>query len=122
MGGSMSSEKIRRIEWWIRQKSAVESAAQSADSFGSLVSMMADKLQIDVTTVETGHHLADLAERVTDVPAFIRYLEREAIYVIAMAQAEASARRDERNRKQAEAGDPNDVIAMYGATNLQPKE
>lgn len=116
MGGSMSSEKIRRVEWWSRQKSALETAAQSADSFGSLVSIMADKLQIDVTTVDGGCDLADLAARVTDVPAFIRYLERESLFVVAIAQAEASERRAKREAQGV------DLVAQYGAPNLQPQD
>lgn len=93
MSGSMSSDQIRRIEWWSRIKSALEAAAQSADSFGSLVSTMATKLQIDVTTIEAGERIADLARRVDDVPAFIRYCDCEALYIVALAQAESQERR-----------------------------
>ena len=116
MSASMS-EKIRRIEWWSRLKSALETSAQSADSFGSLVSTMAARLQIDVTTIEAGERIADLANRVDDVPAFIRYCDREAMYIVALAQAEAKQRRAQRE----EHGDM-DIVDHYGAINLQPEE
>lgn len=116
MGRSMSTEKVRRLEWWSRQKSALETAATSADSFGSLVSMMADKLQIDVTTVATAQKLAELAKRVDDPPEFIRYCERQSIYIIAIAQAESQDRRAAREQTH------GDIVDHYGSPNLQPEE
>jgi hypothetical protein len=116
IGGSMSSEKIRRIEWWSRQQSALKAAAESADSFGSLVSVMGEKLQIDVATNSSALQVAELASRVDDVPAFIRYCEREALFIVAMAQAEAAERREEREQTQ------GDVVDHYGAPNLQPED
>src|SRR5690606_17849209 len=84
MMASASSEKIRRIEWWQRAKSALETAAMSADSFSSMVSAMARKLQIDVTTTTTGLDVANLALAVEpDFESFRRFCEREAIYVVA---------------------------------------
>lgn len=95
MMASASGEKIRRIEWWQRAKSALETAAMSADSFPSMVSAMARKLQIDVTTTTTGLDVANLALAVEpDFESFRRFCEREAIYVVAIVQAENKASRD----------------------------
>jgi hypothetical protein len=115
MMSSASTEKIRRIEWWSRAKSALETAAQSADSFGSLVSVMGRKLQIDVTTTHTAQEVAALASRVSDFEAFRHYVEHEALYVVAIAQAESAERKAVR-------GAAGDVVDHYGTPNLQPEE
>lgn len=116
MMASASSDNIRRIEWWSRAKTALETAALRADSFGSMVSVMARKLQIDVTTIKTAERVAELAVRVDDFTAFSRFCATEALYVVAIAQAESKERRDERERTQ------GDVVDHYGAPNLQPDE
>src|SRR5690606_16622473 len=77
MMSSASSKKIRRIEWWERAKSALETAAMSSDSFPSLVSTMARKLQIDCTTIATASDVVLLGEVVAhDFEAFRRFCER----------------------------------------------
>lgn len=116
MMSSASSDHIRRIEWWSRAKTALETAAMRADSFGSMVSVMARKLQIDVTTIKTGERVAELAERVDDFAAFAKFCATDALYVVAIAQAESKERREERERTH------GDVVDHYGAPNLQPKE
>lgn len=98
MMGSASSDKIRRIEWWIRARNALETAATSADSFASMVSTMGRKLQIDATTISTARVVADLAHAVaSDFEAFRRYCEREHLFIVAIAQAEAAERRAARD-------------------------
>lgn len=105
MMDSASSEQIRRIEWWSRAKTALETAAQSSDSFASMVSVMGRKLQIDVTTVATGQEVASLARVVGgDFEAFRRYCEREALFVVAIAQSESQERRAEREKKHDDLG------------------
>lgn len=99
MMGSASSEKIRRIEWWSRAKSALETAAMSSDNFGSMVSVMGRKLQIDVTTISTSQEIAEVAGVVaSDFESWRRFVATEALYVVAIAQAEAAARRVEREK------------------------
>lgn len=105
MMGSASSEKIRRIEWWSRAKSALETAAMSSDNYGSLVSTMGRKLQIDVTTISTAQGLAAIGLAVAgDFESWRRFLATEALYVVAIAQAESA----ERKAKRAENPDPLD--------------
>lgn len=99
MMASASSEQIRRIEWWSRAKSALETAAESASSFSSMVSAMGRKLQIDVTTVNTGAEVARLAVVIgDDFEGFRRYCARESLFAAAIAQAEAQERRAARER------------------------
>lgn len=119
MMSSASSEKIRRIEWWSRAKTALATAAASADNFGSMVSVMGRKLQIDVTTNATATELAALSVRIADFEAFRRFCERDALYAVAIAQAEAEERRAKRNQTPGAAGD---VVDHYGTPHLQPKD
>jgi hypothetical protein len=95
MMGSASSEKIRRIEWWLRAKSALETAAMSSDSFGSMVSTMGRKLQIDVTTIATGEQVAQVGLAVAgEFETWRRFCATEALYVVAIAQAESKERKE----------------------------
>lgn len=116
MMGSASSDNIRRIEWWSRAKTALQTAALRADSFGSMVSVMARKLQIDVTTVKTAERVAGLAVLIDDFTAFAKFCATDALYIVAIAQAESKQRREERERTE------GDVVDHYGSPNLQPDE
>lgn len=116
MMSSASSDHIRRIEWWSRAKIALETAAARADNFGSMVSVMARKLQIDVTTIATGERVAELATRIDDFAVFSKFCATDALYVVAIAQAESKQRRGERERSQ------GDIVDHYGAPNLQPED
>lgn len=102
---STDSRKIRRIEYWSRAKSALETAAMSADSFSSLVSKMGHKLQIDCTTKTSGEIVGELAVAVgADFEAFRRYCAAESLYIIAICQAESKARAAEWEQKQEDEG------------------
>ena len=99
MMGSASSDKIRRIEWWSRAKSALETAAMSSDNYGSMVSAMGRKLQIDVTTIATAEQVAAVGLAVAaDFEGFRRFCAQEALYAVAIAQAESKERRDSREQ------------------------
>lgn len=97
---SASIAKIRPIDWWSRARTALEGAARSSNRYSELVSKMASKLQIDSVSATTAQDLAFLADEVpaADFPTFRRFLEREAIYVVAMAQADAKEKKEARKR------------------------
>lgn len=99
---SASIDKIRPLDWWTRARSALEGAARSSSSFSGLVSAMARKLQIDAAGPETSTDLAFLADEVpaADFPAFRRFCEREALYIVAMARASSEERKAEWKAKQ----------------------
>lgn len=109
MMGSASSDKIRRIEWWSRARSALETAASAADSYGSLVSVMGRKLQIDVTSPYTASELLAIRNEVADFEGWRRFLAAESLYVVAMAQAAAQERRAEYKAKNAGKADGFDM-------------
>lgn len=98
---STSRQHIRAIDYWSRAKSALEVAARSATSFSSLVSKMGHKLQIDATRKDTGVQVDAVRMVVApDFEAFRRYLASEALYVIAIAQAESKVRAEEWAREE----------------------
>lgn len=114
MMGSASTDKIRRIEWWSRAKTALETAAASAGSYGSMVSTMGRKLQIDVTATYTGEAVARVGLAVAaDFEAFRRYCEREALYVVAICQAESKERKSEWEIEQAAMAESARQLATY---------
>lgn len=97
MMSSASTERIRPVDWWVRAKSALETAAASCHDYASLVSIMGRKLQIEATTAATAAALARIdAEVRRDFERFRRVCERQALYIVALAQdarAEARAQR-----------------------------
>lgn len=114
MMGSASTDKIRRIEWWSRAKSALETAAMSSDSFGSLVSTMGRKLQIDVTTISTGEQIATVGLAVaSDFETWRRFCATEALYVVAIAQAESKERKELWEAEQAGMVESAQQLATY---------
>lgn len=116
MMASASSENIRRIEWWSRARTALETAAQSSDSFASMVSVMGRKLQIDVTTKASGIEVARLAVVVgSEFEAFRRFCDRQALYVAAIAQSESDARKTRREAEAKAAGRDPDGLDNYTA-------
>jgi hypothetical protein len=91
---SVDRSKIRPLDWWPRAKSALETAAASSDSYSSLISTMGRKLQIDCTAPWTGELIGALAHEVgADFEPFRAYVEREALYIVAICQAESKLRK-----------------------------
>lgn len=119
MMSSASAKHIRPIEWWSRAKSALETAATCADSFGSLVSTMGRKLQIEVTRVWTGQEIVRLAHVVgSDFETWRRYVVAEALYVVAIAQAESKERRAAREAEMARVEASWQELKRYTETNF----
>src|SRR3990167_8981601 len=76
---SASTDNIRAIDWWARARSALEGSTGRRD-FGSMVSRMAGKLQIDVFQTRSAERLAALAEqmRSVDFGALRAHVRRDA--------------------------------------------
>ena len=99
MMGSASTEKIRPVDWWVRARTALETGAASADSFSEMISVMGMKLQIEAANNRTAQVLSDLSSELDSADAFDvfrRLCERQALYVVAMAQAEREKTRGAR--------------------------
>lgn len=100
---SASTEKIRPMDWWSRAQSALHSAAaMSARSFGQMTSVMGRKLQIDTYNASSASVISSIGEQLTDpdlYEAFRSLCERDALYVVAEAQARRQIERELKERK-----------------------
>lgn len=95
---SASTDRVDPRKWWERAKTALETGAAVAGSFPELVSVMARKLEIEATTNATADTVASLSVAVggeDDFEAFRALCERDAVYVVAMAQAQREEERQE---------------------------
>lgn len=100
MMGCASTERIDPRKWWERAKSALETGAAVAGSFSQMVSVMARKLEIDVTYPGHAEAIAALAAEVDDdFDAFRRICEDQAVYAVAMAQAERQEQREQQGAR-----------------------
>lgn len=101
MMSSASTDKISPLAWWPRAKSSLETAADVAESWQHMVSKMAAKLQIDSTTNATAAALKIIGEKIGDSFGRFRNLcRRDAIFIVAMAQAEREEQRLRAKTKQ----------------------
>lgn len=92
---SASTDKIRPIEWWTRAQTALVAAAESSSTFSALVSRMGKALQIERLSTESSGDVVWLADDVAaDFDAFVRFCSEEALYIVALAQAERKQERE----------------------------
>lgn len=97
---SASTDKIRPIDWWTRARTALEAAAATAETYSHMVSEMARHLQIDSYSAASSRSISEIGTpfRVTpgDFAPFARVAERDAPYIVAMAQMQRAEEREER--------------------------
>jgi len=94
MRRAIDPEKIAPLDRWTRLRSALETAAAAAQDWPQMVSEMARKLQIHTLPDHAASSICSLAgEATADWQPFREACEREALYVIALAQVEADADR-----------------------------
>lgn len=101
MMASVPQDTIRAIDWWPRAKSALETAADAAGSWQHMVSKMAAKLGIDATMLSTADTLAFLGGSVSGInfEGFRKVARRDAVFIVAMAQAKRNEQRKRRKGK-----------------------
>lgn len=95
---SASTEHIRPMDWWIRAQSALYSAAAMSQSYGQMVSVMGRKLQIATYNQNSANKISSIGIELKtddDFEVFRNLCEREALYVVAEAQARRSIEREE---------------------------
>lgn len=94
---SASTDKIRALDWWSRAKSALVTAAAAAESWGHMVSKMAEKLQIDVLRLASSRSISSIGRALKRSDEWVRFrtlCERDAVYIVAMAQVERDLQRE----------------------------
>jgi hypothetical protein len=87
---SVSAEKVRPVDWWVRAQSALKTASSMSRNFPQMISIMGRKLQIDAFTKESAVALMEIANSLPDVEfESFRYLcERDGLFIVAEAQAQ----------------------------------
>jgi hypothetical protein len=86
---SASTDDIRPIDWWPRARAALEVGAAEADSFPHLVSRMGSKLSIEAYREASSRLLKGIGQSIGEGwPRFRELARRDALYIVAMAQAE----------------------------------
>jgi hypothetical protein len=92
---SASTDKIRPVDWWTRARSALETGAACAESVPEMVATMGRKLEVEVTSPASAQRVVALEARVRgEFEALRRTCERQALYVVAVAQARRQAERE----------------------------
>lgn len=98
---SASTDKIRPIDWWTRARTALEAAAATAETYPHLVSEMARHLQIEAFTARSSRSISEVESPfLLDpnlFPSFARVVERDAPYIVAMAQMKRAEEREEKS-------------------------
>jgi len=93
---SVPQDTIRALDWWPRARAAMVSAANRAETVGRFTSEMARKLQIPAVTNDTANYLSSLSEALVERATFKRFrhlCRRDAVYIVAMAQAKRDEQR-----------------------------
>lgn len=89
---SVDPDVIKPLDWWGRARTALETAAQSSDHYSGMISAMGKKLQIDVLREESGAEVLLIGHEVAaQFDDFRRHLDTEALFVVAIAQAQRKA-------------------------------
>lgn len=91
---SASTEKIRPVDWWTRAQSALHSAAAMSQSYGHMVSVMGHKLQISTFNQHSAVEISTIGAAIEDFEAFRFECERDALYIVAEAQARRQIERE----------------------------
>lgn len=103
MMASADRKKIRAMDWWGRAKSALETAASRADSWAELVAVMGEKLQIEVLRESSASSISlagqEIAREGVEWETLRRKAEREALFIVSLAQLERASQRESKERK-----------------------
>lgn len=98
MMSSVPRNTIDPRRWWTRAKSALSTSAERSYSWGQMVSTMAESLQIPVLRKRSAKAISLIGRAVnSDSAAFESFralAERDAVFLVAMAQAERDRQRE----------------------------
>ena len=97
---SASTDKISPKQWWERARSALETAAVAAESWPHLISEMARKLQIETLSAPSANEVCSMVSEATPFEEFRSVCERDALYVVALAQAQRAQEREQHRPKE----------------------
>lgn len=102
---SVDSNVVKPRDWWERAKTSLTTAAAVADNWPQMVSHHMRKLQVSAVSPDTAIAVEVMGAQLTELgseawPRFRALCERDALYIVAMAQAESARKKQERKAKQ----------------------
>jgi len=100
----VDSHVVKPKDWWERARTALVTAAAVADTWPQMVSRQLAKLQVRATAPQTAESVEIIGKQFVELgPAawsrFRALCERDALYIVAMAQAASSKAKKERKSK-----------------------
>ena len=107
MMSSASTDNIRPLDWWTRARSALEVSAAVAESWPQMVAKFGSKVQIVAVKGKTSHKLAHLGKGLSegDFDRFRYLAQRDALFVVAMAQVKRDSQKEVRKQDTAHYGE-----------------
>ena len=102
---SASTDTIDPRDWWERARTALVTAASTAETWPQMVARQLGKLQVKATVETTATAVRVLGEQLVELgpaawPRFRVLCERDGLYIAAMAQALNAAERAVKKNKQ----------------------
>lgn len=92
---SADPETIGPFRWWSRAKTALYVGAASSETFREMISTMGRKLEIDCFTEKSASAIGEIKRSIgADFEPFRRMCERDALYIVAEAQAVRSLQKE----------------------------
>lgn len=95
MMSNASTDNIRPIDWWPRAQSALAAATARARTWGELVTIMAEKLEIGTLRNATASSICSFEPGKQMLRQFRRVVMMQDVYIIALAQVERERQRQE---------------------------
>jgi len=88
---SADTEIIKPRDWWKRAKTALIVSSSVAETYNSMISKYLEKIQVAAPRIDTSEKIAEVGEYISSIGLSgwerFRFLcERDALYIIAMAQ------------------------------------
>jgi hypothetical protein len=98
---SVDSSVVKPRDWWERARTSLITAAAVADTWSQMVARHLGKLQVRGTSAQTAEAVQVIGAQLTEMGdgAWTRFrtlCERDALYIVAMAQAENAAKKAKR--------------------------
>jgi len=96
---SVDSTVVKPKDWWERARTSLITAAAVADTWPQMVARHLGKLQVRATTTTTAESVEVIGAQLTELgenawPRFRALCERDALYIVAMAQAESAKKKE----------------------------
>lgn len=93
---SANTETINPLDWWSRAKTALVVSASVCDRYAPMISRFLEKIQATASTMETAMVILEVERELEELKEWERFrflCERDALYIVAMAQAEKQLRK-----------------------------